>query len=53
MLIPEGTEIPDTMIIRLKGRSYLTRSSLMLIDLISSCYWGRPLYVASTKRNPE
>lgn len=53
MLIPEGTEIPDTMIIRLKGRGYLTRSSLMLIDLISSCNWERPLYVASTMRIEE
>ncbi len=48
MYIPEGVEVPDTMTISLKGRNYLTRSALVLIDLIRQCNWERPLYVAIT-----
>lgn len=46
MTIPPGTEIPDTMVIRLGSRNYLTRSGIILLDLIRQCNWERPLYVA-------
>lgn len=46
MTIPPGTEIPDTMVIRLGNRNYLTRSGIILLDLIRQCNWERPLYVA-------
>lgn len=48
MTIPAGIEVPDTMVISLKDRTSLTRSSLVLIDLIQQCNWKRALYVATT-----
>lgn len=46
MTIPDRAKIPETMVIRLHDRGYLTRSSLILLDLIQQCNWERPLYVA-------
>lgn len=51
--IPEGMEIPETMVVSLKGKSYLTRSGIILADLISNCNWERPLYVAKSMRIDE
>lgn len=51
--IPDGVEIPQTMTVSLKGKSYLTRSSIILADLISNCNWERPLYVAKSMRIDE
>ena len=43
MYIPENVDIPETMTVSLKGKSYLTRSGVILADLISNCNWKRPL----------
>ena len=53
MYIPEGMEIPKTMVVSLKGNSYLTRSGIILADLINNCNWERPLYVAKSMRIGE
>ena len=41
-------KMPDRMIISLKGRSALTKSEIMMLDLIAQCNWERPLYMATT-----
>lgn len=46
--VPPGTTVPDTMVIRLKDRSHLIRTGLLLIDLIAGSQWERPLYVTIT-----
>ena len=51
--IPEGVEIPEIMTVSLKNKSYLTRSGIILADLISNCNWERPLYVAKSMRIGE
>ena len=53
MYIPEDIEIPQTMVVSLKEKSYLTRSGIILADLISNCNWERPLYVAKSMRIGE
>jgi len=40
--------IPDKMYISLKGHRMITRSNLMMLELIASCNWTRPLYIAQT-----
>ncbi len=51
--IPEGVDIPETMTVSLKDKPYLTRSGIILADLISNCNWERPLYVAKSMRIGE
>ena len=51
--IPEGMDIPETMTVSLKDKPYLTRSGIILADLISNCNWERPLYVAKSMRIGE
>lgn len=48
-LIPEGMEglMVDQMNLRVKG-NYLTKGNLMLIDLIASNNWERPIYFNNT-----
>lgn len=53
IFIPEGVNIPKTMVVSLKDKSYLTRSGIILADLISNCNWERPLYVAKSMRIDE
>ena len=53
MYVPEGMKIPETMVVSLKNKSYLTRSGIILADLISNCNWERPLYVAKSMRIGE
>ena len=53
MYIPENVDIPETMTVSLKGKSYLTRSGVILADLISNCNWKRPLYVAKSMQISE
>ncbi|MCF0203607.1 MAG: hypothetical protein HUK08_09605, partial [Bacteroidaceae bacterium] len=48
MMIPEGMEIPDRMIISLAGKRALYKNELMLLELIAHHNWTRPLYVATT-----
>jgi len=40
--------IPDRMYISLKGKRSITRSELMMLELIKSCNWERPLFIAQT-----
>lgn len=46
MTVPPGYTIPDKMLISLKDRSYLLRPGIAQLDLINSCNWQRPLYIA-------
>ena len=41
------------MTVSLKGKSYLTRSGVILAELISNCNWKRPLYVAKSMQISE
>ncbi len=43
-----GDSIPDKMVISLKGRSFLGKNDLMMLELISESNWVRPIYVAIT-----
>ena len=43
-----GDSIPDKMVISLKGRSFLGKNDLMMLELISESNWVRPIYVATT-----
>ena len=47
MILP-GDSIPDRMAISLAGKTGLTKSDLMMLELIANCNWTRPLYVATT-----
>lgn len=40
--------IPDRMVISLKGKHALYKSDLMMLELLASCNWVRPVYVALT-----
>ena len=44
----QGDSIPDRMVISLKGLTYLDKSKLMMLELISQANWERPIYVAYT-----
>ncbi len=48
MMIPEGMEIPDKMVISLSGKRALGKSDLMMLELLANHNWTRPLYVATT-----
>ena len=43
-----GDSIPDHMVISLKGKNYLQKSELMMLELIANTNWERPLYMAIT-----
>ncbi len=47
MYIP-GDTIPNEMIIRLQGKSYLTKADLMMLEIVSGSNWKRPIYAAIT-----
>lgn len=40
--------MPDRMIISLKGKRYLYKNELMMLDIIANANWERPLYIATT-----
>ena len=40
--------IPDRMVISLKGKKYLTKSEIMILDMLAHSNWERPLYFATT-----
>lgn len=46
--IPEALngEIPDYMEISLKGRNYVIRGELMMLETLVNCNWERPVYIA-------
>jgi phage shock protein PspC (stress-responsive transcriptional regulator) len=47
MLIP-GDSIPDKMVISLEGKNALTKSELMMIEMLSQSNWKRPIYMSMT-----
>ncbi len=47
MLLPTDT-IPDKITLSLKGKRMLTKSDLMMLDMLMNCNWERPLYMAIT-----
>ena len=40
--------MPDRMIISLKGKTSLMKNEIMMLDLLAQCNWERPLYMATT-----
>ena len=46
MFIPDSMEIPDKMYISLKGRSSLYKSELMMLEMLATANWERPIYMA-------
>lgn len=40
--------IPDKMVISLAGRRGLSKSEIMLLEMLMQCNWTRPLYIATT-----
>ena len=50
MVIPHeyGDSMPEYMVISLKGRQALARGDLMMLEMLSSANWERPLYMSRT-----
>ena len=48
MMIPEGMEIPERMVISLAGKHALYKNDLMMLEMLANHNWTRPLYVATT-----
>ena len=42
------SKMPDRMVISLKGRNYLTKNHIMLLEMLASTNWERPLYMSTT-----
>ena len=40
--------MPDRLIISLKGKKYISKSELMMLDMLAHSNWERPLYIATT-----
>lgn len=47
MLIPADS-IPARMTLSVRGKGLLTKADLMMLDMVASCNWERPLYMAMT-----
>ena len=43
-----GDSIPDVMEISLRGKRAVYKSEMMIYEMLASCNWERPLYVAIT-----
>ena len=41
-------KMPDRMVISLKGRNLLTKNHIMLLEMLASTNWERPLYMSTT-----
>ena len=48
MTIPEGMEIPDKMVLTFEGRRYISKSDMMMLEMLANCNWERPIYIAMT-----
>lgn len=50
MKIPEALngEIPEYMHLSLKGRNYVLRSEIMMLETLAGCNWERPVYLATS-----
>lgn len=48
MMIPDSLngEIPDYMTLSLKGKRGISKSELMMLEMIDKCNWSRPVYMA-------
>jgi tetratricopeptide (TPR) repeat protein len=42
------SKMPDRMTISLKGRNYLTKNHIMLLEMLANTNWERPLYMSTT-----
>ena len=42
------SKMPDRMVISLKGKSMLTKNHIMLLEMLASTNWERPLYMSTT-----
>ena len=42
------SKMPDRMVISLKGRNMLTKNHIMLLEMLASTNWERPLYMSTT-----
>ena len=40
--------MPDRMYISLKGKNYLVKNEILMLDLIANCNWERPLFISTT-----
>lgn len=50
MMIPDSLhgQIPDHMVLSLKGKSGLSKSELMMLEMLANTNWVRPMYMAIT-----
>lgn len=48
MMIPDSLNgvIPDYMTISLKGKRGISKSELMMLEMVAECNWERPIYMA-------
>ena len=42
------SKMPDRMVISLKGQDMLTKNHIMLLEMLASTNWERPLYMSTT-----
>ena len=50
MYLPDSLDgqVPDRMYISLKGKRGLTKSELMMLEILANSNWERPVYIATT-----
>lgn len=55
IVIPDslGGEIPEYMYIPLKGKQYLFKSELMMLEIVAGCNWERPVYISTLMASDE
>ena len=46
MMLNDTVGIPDKMAIPLNGKRYLGKNDLMMLEMLASCNWTRPIYIA-------
>ena len=47
-MLMASDSIPDKMVISLKGKRALYKSDLMLLEMLATSNWSRPMYIAQT-----
>ena len=47
-MLMASEDIPDRMVISLKGKRALYKGDLMMLEMIANANWTRPIYVATT-----
>ena len=48
MMMPCGAAIPEYMVIEFKGKKSIEQFKLVMLDIIASAGWRRPVYMSST-----